>query len=440
MNVTELESKGLKKEFRVIIAANDVGAIIDENVKKIGKDVKVQGFRPGKVPTALIKKRYNDTIMHNALEGLVQQNSQKLIQDKKLRPALKPNIEVINFKENEDLEFKISLEVFPDITMPDFKSIKVEKIVCDLNEQDVTEALEKIAKSNKQFEKSDKAKAENGDAVNIDYEGKIDGIAFAGGTSKNHQLELGSKQFIDTFEDQLIGTKVGDKVLVKVNFPENYSSKDLSGKAAEFDVTVNEILTASDKPADNEFAKKFGLADLAELKSKIKEQLVKDAETASKAKTRKELFDKLEQICNFEIPQGMVDLEFDNLWQKAAELKKMNPDYSKKSEEELKEVYTKMAKRRVLLGILLAEVARNNEVIVNQDELRQAIYNQARNYPGQEHAVLDYYRNNQQAIEYLKGPILEDKAVDLILNDVQISERPIPLKDFPQAVKFEEEL
>jgi trigger factor len=440
MEIKTLVNEGLKREFNVIVSQDEVSKAINENVKKLSREVKIQGFRPGKIPEAVIKQRYMPTILQDALEALVKETSQKLMQEQNIRPALQPTIDVVKFEENSKLEYKISIELLPEIKLPDFTKITLEKLVCDIQDKDVNDYLDKVAQSGKNFVESDKKKAEQGDAVLINYRGTLNGVAFDGGTAEDHQLELGSKSFIDGFEDQLVGSKPGEHRVIKVKFPEQYHAENLAGKDVEFAVDVKSILTAKPLEINDDLAKRFGLEDLEALKNKVREEITKDTDLAAKEKMKKELFDKLEKICDYEVPSGMINSEFNALWNKVQEMKKTNPQFSEgKTDDELKTIYQRLSKRRVALGLLLAKIAGDENIVADSESIKSAIYAQARNYPGQEHVIVEYFRKNPESLEQLKGPIIEDKTVDFILEKTSFKDKKISLDKFKDAVKINED-
>jgi trigger factor len=427
MQVTETINNGLKREYNVTVDASVIGNKVEERLLALSKKIKMPGFRPGKVPLTLVKKNYNDSVSTEVLEEVVTQSTKEVLEGKKLRPALQPKIKVVSFNEGAPLEFTLSLELFPEVTMPDFSKVTLEKLVVDVQDKDIDDGIARLTDANKEFEKPAKAQAaKDGNAVVIDFEGKLDGVPFEGGKANGFRLVLGSGQFINGFEAQLVGSKEGEKRVVKVTFPSNYGSSNLAGKDAEFDVTVHEVLVAKTPEANDEFAKKLGLENLEALRIAIKERIQKDFESAAHTRLKKELFDELDKSCTYDVPEGMVENEFQALWSQALEEQKQNPDYFEGSEEDAKKEYQKMSARRVRLGILLAEIGKQNGLTAGQDELRQAIYEQARQFQGQEHKVIEFYRKNPEALEQLKGPILEDKAVAFILEKVTLKEKVLP--------------
>lgn len=428
MQVKETKNEGLKREFTVKLPAQLLNSKAELRLVSMSKNMKLDGFRPGKIPMGVLKKRFGKNILGEVVELSVNESSQDILRDKKLAPAMTPKIEILSYKEGEDLDYKMELEVLPEVPEVDFSKITLEKLTCDIEDKDIDEAIEKLAERNKVFTKIEdaKAKAKKGDKVVIDFSGSIDGEKFEGGTAEKFPLELGSGSFIAGFEDQLIGTKAGDDVTVKATFPENYHKQDLAGKPAEFAVHVHEIQTGESAVADDEFAKKFGFKDLAALKDSVKAQFAGDAEATARMKVKKELFDKLDEKTDFVVPACMFDAEFNSIWKSVEQAKKEgDEDLKDKSEETLRKEYTKIAERRVRLGILLSSIALKQGLKVTQNELSQAVMQQARQYPGQERVIFDFYKKNPQQLQELRGPILEEKAVDFIIGQAKVTERKV---------------
>ena len=431
MQVEETLNEGLKREYKIVVAAKEIAIKIDQRLEEIGKTAKMAGFRPGKIPSNVLKKRYGSSVMGEVLEQTVAQSSQKALVEKKVRPALQPKIEISSYDEGKDLEYTIALEIFPDVPEIDLEKMELLRWAVEVSEEDLQKGLERVQKANKAFEKpeDDAAKAGDNDVVLIDFVGRVDGEVFEGGSAESFRLELGSGQFIDGFEGQLVGSKAGDEVIVKVTFPENYGNADLSSKDAEFTVTIKEVNQAVIPEINAAFAERLGFESLEKLNDAVKEQIQKDYSELSRSKVKKELFDALDDAYPFPVPHNMVDLEFDSLWQQVQKDKEKNPELAGKSDEELNTEFRAMAERRVRLGILLAETGRRNEIEVEQDALRKAIYDQARSFPGQEKEVIEFYQKNKDAIEQLKGPILEEKVVDFLLEKVKIEDKAVPAKE-----------
>jgi trigger factor len=438
MQVIETKKDGLAVDFKVTVDATEITNKVDQKLKDIAKRIDLPGFRKGNVSPKVIdmkykvvKDRYNDTARSEVLEDVINNTTTQLLKERNLTPAFKPKVDIISFEENNGLEYSISMEVFPEINIPEFSKFTLEKLVCEVTDKDLNEALEDLAKRNKKFnEAKETAKAKLGDALLIDAEGIIDDKPFEGGKVESFQLELGSKTFIEGFEDQLIGAKAGDKKTVKVRFPDNYHSTEVAGKDAVFNVEVKKVLNAETPEINEEFAKNFGLNSVDELKTKLKEQLEKDLDVLSSTILKKALFDTLDKECDYPVPQGMVDNEYNIISNQAKRLKDANSESTnEKSEEEMNKEFYRLAERRVKLGLFLSEVGKHNKVNIDQNELRQAIYDQARSYPGQEHAIIDFYRKTPAALESLKGPILEEKVVKLIIEQVKLKEKKISKKE-----------
>jgi trigger factor len=419
MQITEKEHKGLSYSFAVTVPAADIEKEVEAELNRIGGKVKVSGFRPGKVPMNILKQKYGKDVMGDVLQTSINNATRKLVEDKKLRPALQPDVKITSFEEGKDLSFDVELEVFPEVPALDFDKITVDELTVDVPETEVQTSLERLAKS-RTHPHTKEGKAEKGDVVKIDFVGKRDGVAFPGGTGNGFQLELGSGQFIPGFEEQLIGSAAGDKVDVKVTFPKEYHSKDLAGAEATFDVTVHEVAYLHTPEIDEKLATNLGFETLDKLKDAVKEQLGAEFTRAGRNKAKKQLFDLLDEKLKFEIPQNMLKLERESILKQVEEAKKAgDPELKDKSEDEIKKEYEKIAERRVKLGILLSEIGRTNNLQVTREELSAAVMNQARNYPGQEDKVFEFYRKNPAQLDDLRGPILEEKAVDFLLGKVK---------------------
>ena len=430
MQVSEVKNNNLEREYKVTVDAKTIEKKMEEKLKSIGNRAKIPGFRPGHVPVKILKQRYGKSVMGEVLENTVNTSSSDVIKQKGDRPALQPKIEVTSFDEGKDLEFTMSYEVLPELPEVDTKKIKLEKPIYELPKKEVDEAIERLAARQKSFEPRAKtAKAKDGDAVKMDFEGFLKGEAFQGGKAEGHTLELGSGQFIPGFEEQLVGTKAGDSVTVKVTFPKEYHSKDLAGQEAEFKVKVHEVMEPKPAKIDDDMAKSFGFDDLTKLREAIEEQLKKDYDELVRTKQKKQLFDHLEKAYDFAAPQGMVDLEFNMIWERLQQAKEQGDDSLDKPEDELREEYQAIAQRRVRLGLLLAEVGRKNNLKVSQDELSRAVMDQARMFPGQEAKIFEFYQQNPQQLEELRGPILEEKAVDFLFDKITFTDKKVTIEE-----------
>jgi len=433
MQITETSADGLKREFKVVVAASDIEQKVNARLSELGRSVRLPGFRPGKVPMSMLKQRYGQHIMGEVLEQAVGDSSAQAMRERGLRPALQPKIEIVSFAEGSDLEYKMNLELLPDIVPAPLNELEIERLKPDIPDSEIDSQLERIAENNRKSAPVDRA-AESGDAVVVDFVGRIDGKEFAGGKAENHTLRLGSNQFIAGFEDQLIGAKAGETRTVKVTFPEQYGNDELAGKEAEFEVTVREVRGFEPAAVDEDLAQRIGFDSLDEMRKTVREQLERDYGQVARQKVKRRVLDALAARHDFEVPPGMVDLEFETIWQQLQEEKKRNPDETAaeeagKSEDELKAEYRKIAERRVRLGLLLSEIGRQNNLTVTNEEVNRAIVMEARRFPGQEKQVVDFYRNNPEALANLRAPIYEDKVIDFILEMAKTTEKAVPVEE-----------
>jgi trigger factor len=424
MNVTETAHEGLNRTWRVVVPAIEIGANVDRRLTELSKTIKLPGFRPGKVPLSLVKKRYGSSIMGEVLEKTVQDSSSKLLQDNDVRPALEPKIEVVSFAEGTDLEYTMAVEALPDIEPADLVGVSLERVVAPVDDKAVDEAIDRIANNNRDFEPVKKKRAaKKGDQLLIDFAGTVDGEARPGMDGKDYPLELGAGNFIPGFEDQLIGIKPEETKTITVTFPEQYHAAELAGKEAQFEVTAKELRAPVKTEVNDEFAKKLGLTDLETLKKMAREQIEGEYGRLTRLKLKRSLMDALAERHDFPVPQGMVELEFESIWKQVqAEL---TEEEKAKPEDEVKAEYRTIAERRVRLGLLLSEIGKRNTIQVTQEELNRGLIAEARRYPGQEREVLDAYRNNPRALDALRAPIYEDKVVDHILGTVTLTDRSV---------------
>lgn len=395
------------------------------------------GFRPGKAPAALIKKQYGRALLGEVMEETVNSALQKAIEDNKLRPAMQPKVDITSFDEGKDLECTIAIEVLPEIETGDFKQIKLERLVVEPGDTEVDEFLTRLSEQQKTYEKVERA-AENGDQIVIDFSGSVDGVKFDGGTAEDYALVLGSNTFIPGFEEQLTGLKAGEQKSVKVTFPEAYGNAELAGKPADFACTVKEVRGGQTVALDDEFAKRFGLASMQELKDNIKRDLGQEYKGMARMKMKRSLLDQLADQHSFDVPEGMVDLEFNQIWNEVtADKARFEAELAaeKKTEDELKAEYRKIAERRIRLGLLLSEVGRVNNIEVKPDEITRAMIEQARRFPGQERQVMEYFQKNPEAANSLRAPIFEDKVVDFIVEMADVTEKPVSKEELQKEAE-----
>ena len=438
MQVVEIKNEGLLREYTITLLASEIEEKVDYRLEDLRKTANIPGFRPGKVPTALLKKRFGKNVMGEVLEQAVSESSRQAIEDNTLRPAMQPNIEITKFEEGEDLEYKMAVEIMPDIEPMDFSKIEVERLVAKADEKEVSETIDRLAQQYRNSEPIKRArKARKNDVIVIDFKGTIDGEAFDGGSAEGHHLELGSNQFIPGFEDQLIGAKAGESLSVPVTFPEDYGAETLAGKEALFEVEVKEIREMVDTVVDDEFAKTLGQESLEDLQKSIAERLEQDYASLSRERLKRELLDILENEHEFEVPPGMVDSEFDSIWAQVEETRRQqeageaeaDEEDEGKSDDELKEDYRKISTRRVQLGLLLTEVGNSNNVEVTAEEVNRALMTEAQKYPGREKEFIEMYRNSQEAMAAMRAPIFEEKVVDFILELASVTEREVSIEE-----------
>jgi trigger factor len=447
MQVIKNSSEGLKQHFTVTIPAGTIASEMDTKLAEVGRTVRIPGFRPGKVPMTLLRKKYGPSVMGEVVENAVNSGAQKAIADNDLRPALRPEIAITSYKEGGDLEFTVQVEVLPEVEVQDLSALSLERPVAEVTDAVIDEALERIASRRETTEPAAKNhKAKSGDVVTIDFEGSVDGVAFDGGKAEGYDLKLGSNSFIPGFEEQLIGVKKDDKTTVKVAFPADYGAEHLAGKDAEFAITVHEVKTVKPAAVDDELAKQLGLEDLAALRASVRGEIERDYASMSRAHLKRHLLDALAEGHSFAVPEGMVTLEFDAIWKQVEEDRaqgRVDPSDEGKSDDELKSEYRSIAERRVRLGLLLSEVGRKNNVQISQEDLNRAVFTEARNYPGQEHLVIQYYQKNPEAKEALRAPIFEEKVVDFIIELAKVSDKTVSVDDLradPDEVKSETEV
>ena len=431
MQVKQLKQEGLNHELEITVKADEIEKRVDARLQEVGKTIKMPGFRPGKVPMNLMKQKYGKAVMGEVLEHAVNETSQKALKDKEITPALQPKIEVTSFDEGKDLVYTMAIEVLPKIEVKDYKGFKLTKLVAKADDSAVDEALERIASMRKSTTPIEgKRASKDGDTVVIDFKGRTadDNVEHPGMASEGHHLELGAGQFIPGFEDQLIGKKAGSDVEVKVQFPEEYGAAELAGRDAIFDVTIHEIRESADAVIDDEFAKSLGMEDLAALRKAVEEQSNQEYNNHSRLKLKKELLDQLDESHDFDIPQGMKDMELQNIMQQV-KMDNQQRGVTDEPTDEEKEELEGIAERRVRLGLVLSEIGKENNIQVADAELQTAVIQEAQKYPGQEKEVFDYFAKNRDALESLRAPLYEDKVIDFILELAEVKEKEVSVEE-----------
>ena len=436
MQVTETLSEGLKRAYTVVVPAADIESKRTARLTDLGKTLNIPGFRPGKVPLPVVRQRYGSAVTAEVLEESVSEATRQVLNDRGLRPALQPKIDLVNPDVGacaaKDLEFKVELELMPEITPPDFGAISLTRLKADVAPETIDKTLADIAQRNRELaditaeELGDRGAAK-GEVLTVDYVGRIDGTEFPGGTGTDINIEVGGEGFIPGFSEQVEGMKPGETRTIEVTFPAEYGAPDLAGKAAAFEITAKKLSRAVVPAVDDELAKKLGFDDLAATRQAITERMQNEYDQLARLKLKRQLMDALAEVTQFASPEGMVDQEFNQIWQRLEADRKegrLDEEDKAKDEETLKSDYRAIAERRVRLGLLLAEIGRANSITVGADEMSRAMRMEASRYPGREQQVLEFFRQNAQAAEMLRGPLFEDKVVDLVLELAKIEEKP----------------
>ena len=438
MEVTQTKAEGLSRTFEVKVPASELKTKLDERIEEIRPSMRLKGFRPGKVPAAHVRKMFGRDLMGELVNKLVDETNQKALEQNELRPAGQPSVRLdadmeAVIKGEADLAYHMDIDVMPEFTPADVAEIAVTRPVAEVSDEQINEALGRIAEQNTQFEPRAKtAKAKDGDAVVIDFVGKVDGVAFEGGTAEQQSVVLGANRFIPGFEEQLVGVKTGEEKELNVTFPEDYPSADLAGKPAVFEVKVQEVRAPKTPELDDDFAKGLGLEDIEQLKGLVKDQLKAEHDNASRSKAKRDLLDKLDDAHSFDLPPNMVEQEFAQIWQQLQtemDAGRVSDEDKAKSEDELKEEYRKISERRVRLGLVLAEIGRIADVRITEQEVNQALIAEARQYPGQERQVVEFFQKNPNAMAQLRAPIYEDKVVDHILATAKVTDEAVSRED-----------
>jgi trigger factor len=439
MQIVEKSGEGLSRVYGVTVPAGELAKRLDARIAEIAPQMNLKGFRKGKVPPAHVKRVHGKALMAEVIEQALNETTQKVLDDNKLRPASQPDLKPESDMEKvmaggEDLSYELSLELMPDFEPIDIASIKLTRPVYTPTEKEVDEALADLAKQAKTFapRTGKSLKAKDGDQVLIDFVGSVDGVEFPGGKGEGFELTLGSGQFIPGFEAQLVGAKPGDDVTVKVTFPTPYQSEELAGKDAEFAVKVHEVRAPVDAEPDDELAKRLGLSDLATLRETLSKNLQQGYDNQSRFKLKRALLDELDKGHTFDLPPKMVDAEFAGIWQQVEQDKasgNLPPEDAEKSDDVLKEEYRRIAGRRVRLGLVLAEIGRRENVQVTDQELMQAMQREAMQYGQQAQQVFEFFRSNPNAQAQLRAPLYEDKVVELIFGKATIKDKKVSKKE-----------
>jgi trigger factor len=437
MQVTQTVSEGLKREYRVVVPVADLDAKVSERLVDLKDRVRINGFRPGKVPIEHLRRMYGRAVLAEAIEATVREANTSIIAEHGFKLATDPKV-VMPEAEGEvaemmagktDLAYSVELEILPQIELGDFKDIKLEKLVAEVGDPEVAEAVEKICEQNRPFaDKGEGAKAEQGDKVVVSFTGTIDGEPFEGGTADDVAVVIGSKGFIPGFEEQLVGIGRGETRTVNASFPQNYLSANLAGKAASFQVTAKSIEAPGTVTLDDEFAKSLGMESLAKLNEAVKDRLGREHAEVTRRRLKRALLDALDVRYKFDLPPSLLEQEFANVWRTLlADLEAQGRTFADENttEEAAREEYGKIAERRVRLGLVIAEIGEKNDIKVSEEELTRAIVDRARQFPGQEQQIWDYYRKNPSAVAGLRAPIYEEKVVDFLLELAKVTDKTV---------------
>ncbi len=442
MQTVETQNEGLKRAYKLTITAADVEARIDAEVKKIAPQVRMPGFRPGKVPANLVRKMHKDALHQDALNNTIQEGVQAAIADNNLRPATQPDVQLADgYEQGKDAEVDFHLEILPEIETPSIEGLKLERLTVEATEVELKEALDRFAENQKSFKTAAKShKAENGDQIVIDFEGKVDGVPFEGGKGESMAVEIGSGQLIPGFEEQLVGMKANDAKTIEVKFPEDYQAEELKGKDATFDIVCGEVKTPAETKLDDDFAKNMGLEGLDQLKDLLKGQLEQELNGLTRTHMKRQLLDQLAAAHDFEVPPSMVEAEFEQIWtqlEKEAQSED-DPDAARKEMESEKDDYRDIAVRRVRLGLLLSEIGQANGVEINQQEMNMLVEQAAQQYrPEDREKFIQYLQENPMAAAQLRAPMFEDKVVDFLLENADISDKKVTKEELEAAIEAE---
>ncbi len=426
MQVTETLSEGLRRGYSVVVPAADIESRRSKRLAQLSRELKLPGFRPGKVPANLVRQRFGGAVTAEVLEESVNDATKQMLADRGLRSASQPKVEVTSLEEAHDLAFTVEVELLPEIALPDFSAIALTRLKAEPAPETIDKALGEIATRQRTLEPVDGDRAaETGDFLTVDFLGKIDGVPFAGGAGSDVDVEVGGSGFIPGFSEQMAGMKAGDHRVIEVTFPADYQGAEVAGKAAAFEVTAKALKRAVLPAIDDELGKKLGFEGLDEVRRLITTQVQREYDQLSRLRIKRQLLDALAERAQFPSPPSMVDAEFTQIWQRLEAERKdgqLDDDDQGKDEGTLKQEYRAIAERRVRLGLLLSEIGRANGVTVTSDEMVRAMRAEAGRYPGQEQMVLDFFRKTPQAAEALRGPIFEEKVVDYVLDLAQVTD------------------
>ncbi|RCL04132.1 MAG: trigger factor [Candidatus Tokpelaia sp. JSC189] len=439
MQVIEMLNEGLKREIKVLVPAEDLEARLTDRLVDAKNKVKLKGFRLGKVPASHLRKIYGKSFMVEIINEILDETPHSILAERGERFATQPKIKMSGYEREvekifngkADFVFSLNYEILPKIELKDVSAIEVTREVIEISKKQVNEQIKRILSSTRTYTEK-KSNAEDGDQITIDYLGRLGDESFEGGTGSDAQLILGDKIFIPGFEEQLVGTKVGDEIQIEVVFPEDYEKTHLAGKEATFDIKVKRVAKPNELKIDDEAAKKIGLESLARLREVVREQLKKQYDSVTRQKIKRQILDALDKDYQFDIPEQLVEVEFNNIWSQInVELKQAGRTFEdeKMTQEDAREEYRSLAERRVRLGLVLCKIGEEFGVTVSDEELQRAIYTQVRQYPRQEKEIFEFFRRTPEAVANLRVSIFEEKVIDDLLGKVKLSDKQVTLQE-----------
>jgi trigger factor len=443
MQIVETTNDGLKRAYSVKIPASTIEALLDGEVKRMAPQVRMPGFRPGKVPANLVRKMHGPALHQDALNSSIRDAMDKLVAEQKLRPAMQPEVTLgEGYEQGKDVELSVSLEVLPQVTAPSLDGLALEKLTVAVTDAEVDEAIARLASGQKSFTDAKKGKkAENGDQVVCDFLGKLDGTEFEGGKAEDQAIELGAGRLIPGFEDQLVGVKAGDETVITVTFPDDYPAAELKGKAATFDIKVHAVKVPGEAKIDDDFAKNLGLTDLAQLTGLLRGQLEQELAGLTRTQMKRALLDQLAAGHDFDVPPSMVEAEFAQIWQQLTQEARQeeDPEAALKEIEAEKDDYRAIAVRRVRLGLLLSEIGQTNGVEVTNQEMSMLVQQAAQQYRAEDRQrFMEYVQQDPMAAAQLRAPLYEDKVVDFLFDKAEVTERTVTRDELQAAIEAEE--
>ncbi len=429
MNVTETLSEGLKRAYTVVLPAADLEGKRAAKLAELGKTVRLPGFRPGKVPLPVVRQRYGKAVAAEVVEESVSDATQRVLSERNLRPAMQPKVDLVTAEADKDLEFKMELEVLPDVPLPDFGAIHLTRLKATPSAEAVDSALRTIAERQRTLEDIDEVRpAEKGEFLRIDFGGTVEDKPVAGGAGKDMDVEVGGEGFVPGFTEQLEGMRPGETKRFTLTFPEDYHGKELAGKEVAFEVTAKQLRRTVIPLVDDELAKKLGLDGLDKLREVVTQQIQREYDQLSRMRLKRELLDELAKVATFTAPESLVQAEFEQIWRRLEADRaagQLDEEDRGKDEETLRTDYRAIADRRVRLGLMLAEIGRTHNIGVSPEEMTRAIRGEAARFPGQEQQVMQFFRNNPSAADHLRGPIFEDKVIDFVVELAQVEEKEV---------------